>query len=465
MPLSRKKCPNCDIGHSPGDCNRPMIRSMNRWIGSHSTRVRWLRRVALVAGCLGAFGCGDGGGTGPNDKRATLSIQPTFAPDINFQAFANLVVDRVRFRLVRLPLETLVDTVLDFPADSNRIALRVAVPLRATTEELDATLDLFDGDLLLFTGKQRIEVAEGINVFPVAAIPVNFVGPGQDITDLLILPRDTVLSLGSGFGFSVIASKGGILVDPPVYLSWESSNPVLAPVSLIGEVQAPTQRGSVLLRVTTPSGARDSTVVTFAPPPTAITVLSSGGQSAQVGTALPEQFTVQVLASANLGVQGVRVNFFAPSGGRVDQGVVITGPGGIARTGGRLGTMVGNQVFTAEVVGLPVAQLTINALPGLPFALDRFSGDQQTGTVGQALPSPLSARVLDQFGNPIPNVRVEWQVLSGGGTLSETVTFTDPLGFTQVAWTLGPIGGMQAVLASLPGTSLLTAFSATATTP
>jgi hypothetical protein len=127
--------------------------------------------------------------------------------------------------------------------------------------------------------------------------------------------------------------------------------------------------------------------------------------------------------------------------------------------------MVGNQVFTAEVLGLPPARLTISALPGLPFALDRFSGDQQTGTMGQTLPGPLSARVLDQFGNAIPGVRVEWQVLSGGGSLSETVTFTDPLGFAQVGWTLGPVAGVQAVLASLPGTSLLTAFSATATTP
>ncbi len=438
---------------------------MKAWMGSPSSRRRRLWRVALVAGWLTASGCGDGGGTGPAGKQASLAIQPSFAPDINFQAFTNLVVDRVRFRLVRLPLETLVDTIILFPADSNRIALRVAVPLRAATEQLDATLDLFDDDLLLFTGKQRIEVAEGINVFPVAAIPVDFVGPGQDITDLLILPRDTVLSLGSGFGFSVLASKGGIVVDPPVYLSWESSNPVLAPVSLIGQVQAPSQRGSVLLRVTTPSGARDSTVVSFAPAPTAITVLSNGGRSAQVGTALPEDFTVQVLASDNLGVPGVRVNFFPPAGGVVNQGTVITGPGGIARTGGRLGTLVGNQVFTAEVPGLPPARLTISALPGLPFALDRFSGDQQTGLMGQTLPGPLSARVLDQFGNAIPNVRVEWQVLSGGGSLSESVTFTDPLGFARVDWTLGPMAGVQAVLASLPGTSLLTAFSATATTP
>lgn len=442
-----------------------MIPPMNRWIGSPSTGVRWLWRVALVAGWLGAAGCGDGGGTGPLGRQATLAIQTSFAPDINFQAFTNLVVDRVRFRLVRLPLEMLVDTVIAFPADSNRIALRVAVPLRATTEQLDATLDLFDGDLLLFRGTQRIEVAEGINVFPVEAIPVEFVGPGQDITDLLILPRDTVLSLGSGFGFSVIASRNGILVDPPVYLSWESSNPLLAPVSLIGEVEAPTRRGSVLLRVTTPSGARDSTVVSFAPAPTNLTVLSNSGQSAQVGTVLPEDFTVQVLAGDDLGVQGVRVNFFAPSGGDVDREVVITGPGGIARTGGRLGPMVGNQVFTAEVAGLPPARLTISALPGLPFALERFSGDQQTAPVGQTLPSPLSARVLDQFGNSIPDVRVEWQVLSGGGTLSEAVTFTDALGFARVDWTLGQIEGTQAVLASLPGTSLLTAFSAVATAP
>lgn len=442
-----------------------MITSMRQWMGSPPTCAGRLWRVALVAGWLGASACGDGGGTGPHGKQATLSIQPSFASDINFQAFTNLVVDRVRFRLVRLPLETLVDTIIAFPADSNRIALRVAVPLRAQTEQLDASLDLFDDDLLLFTGKQRIEVAEGINVFPVAAIPVAFVGPGRDITDLLILPRDTVLSLGSRFGFSVVASKNGLVVDPPVYLSWESSNPALAPVSLIGEVQAPAQRGSVLLRVTTPSGARDSTVVSFAPAPSAVTVLSSSGQSAQVGTALPEEFTVQVLANDNLGVQGVRVNFLPPSGGVVDQGVVITGPGGIARTGGRLGTLVGNQVFTAEVAGLPPARLTISALPGLPFALNRFSGDQQAGTMGQTLANPLAARVVDQFGNAIPNVRVEWQVLSGGGTLSDMVTFTDPLGFARVDWTLGPVAGVQAVLASLPGTSLLTAFSATATTP
>src|SRR5262249_51978888 len=46
---------------------------------------------------------------------------------------------------------------------------------------------------------------------------------------------------------------------------------------------------------------------------------------------------------------------------------------------------------------------------GSPAGLRILSGNNQTGPVGQVLPSPLTARVEDVNGNPLSNVTVTWQ--------------------------------------------------------
>jgi len=102
--------------------------------------------------------------------------------------------------------------------------------------------------------------------------------------------------------------------------------------------------------------------------------------------------------------------------------------------------------------------------PQVPAALQRMSGDGQSGIVGQALPNPLVVKVVDGAGAGVPGVSVAWSVTSGGGTVSTATTTTDALGAATVTWILGPASAANTVSASIAGVPTIAAvlFSATA---
>ncbi len=74
-------------------------------------------------------------------------------------------------------------------------------------------------------------------------------------------------------------------------------------------------------------------------------------------------------------------------------------------------------------------------------------GDEQAGTVGQPLPSPLVVLVTDDGGNPVPNVTVTWSA-QGGGSVSATTVATGSSGRASVMRVLGPEPGEQTTTAS-----------------
>ena len=76
------------------------------------------------------------------------------------------------------------------------------------------------------------------------------------------------------------------------------------------------------------------------------------------------------------------------------------------------------------------------------------SGNNQSATVGNALPAPLTVSLTDDHG-PVAGQAVQWTVTSGNGTLSANSVSTDATGHASVTWTLGPDVGNQAVAASV----------------
>jgi hypothetical protein len=105
--------------------------------------------------------------------------------------------------------------------------------------------------------------------------------------------------------------------------------------------------------------------------------------------------------------------------------------------------------------------------PTTPMAaqVQIVAGNDQTAVIGSSLPAPLTVSVTDLGGVSVPNQRVNWNVLSGGGTLSVSTSLTDVNGTASVTWTLGGTPGTQIVSAALEGsTSTSATFSATALT-
>jgi plastocyanin len=89
------------------------------------------------------------------------------------------------------------------------------------------------------------------------------------------------------------------------------------------------------------------------------------------------------------------------------------------------------------------------------------SGDQQTGPIGQPLPSSLRVQVT-RDGEPVPDVPVNWGTNSGSISPRQGSTATD--GITTGAWTLGDFVGTQTATASVTGaTNSPITFTATAT--
>lgn len=89
-----------------------------------------------------------------------------------------------------------------------------------------------------------------------------------------------------------------------------------------------------------------------------------------------------------------------------------------------------------------------------PARLEVVSGAGQPGTPGAQLPRPIVVRAVATNGAPVPGARVEFKVVTGGGSVEPSVGITDRTGAVAARWTLGPAGGqqqVQAVTTSLDG--------------
>ena len=74
--------------------------------------------------------------------------------------------------------------------------------------------------------------------------------------------------------------------------------------------------------------------------------------------------------------------------------------------------------------------------PGRGVALQVLSGDDQRATAGAELPIPVSARVVDRDG-VVLGQRVDFRVLSGGGSATPATTSTNLNGVVSTTWKLG----------------------------
>ncbi len=85
---------------------------------------------------------------------------------------------------------------------------------------------------------------------------------------------------------------------------------------------------------------------------------------------------------------------------------------------------------------------------GPAATLNLVSGNGQSGTVSQALSSPLVVKVTDANGIPVSGVTVTFAVTAGGGSLNATTVTTNGQGLAYCTLTLGAVAGPNTVSAS-----------------
>jgi len=81
------------------------------------------------------------------------------------------------------------------------------------------------------------------------------------------------------------------------------------------------------------------------------------------------------------------------------------------------------------------------------------AGNNQSATVGTALPAPLVIKVNDQAGQPFSGVTVTWNVTAGDGSLQGASSITATDGTSSAQWTLGTQAGSNSATAAVTGIS------------
>jgi hypothetical protein len=216
---------------------------------------------------------------------------------------------------------------------------------------------------------------------------------------------------------------------------------------------------AVLLAVAAACGGGDGPA---SPSGTTLTKFVGDEQSGDPGDTLFFPLTVQVADARGIPVGGETVTFVvATGGGSLTSTRVETSAGGMAQTDFILGPTPGAQTVTATVRGAAPVTFSAVASGATATQLVIVSGNGQSGTVGASLGAPVVVRAVDQSGNPVAGVFVDFEVPAGDGSVVSLAWLTNASGQVGANWTLGKAAGAKTLTASSSGVTSVT-FSANA---
>ncbi|MGH7702233.1 MAG: hypothetical protein ACREMO_04030, partial [Gemmatimonadales bacterium] len=414
------------------------------------------RRVAHTLGPLvlavGLSTCNSDTPIGPGGRGGGQPGYLAFRPVYSTRGLPpGLPLDRVHVIVVRLPNDTLANTFATFNTTTNQLQLTIQVLLQQPAETLEVTLELLSGSTVLFSGTQPMLVLQGPpGTTPADSVPLAYIEPGAHVVSLSISPRDSLLELGDTLGFRVTALDASSAVVPNFYVSWSVDSANRATVNAATGALTPIQtRTSVYVKVQDPLGVMDSTRVFLLPILSQLQKVSGDSQSLRAGQRLPLPLVVKLIATDNLGVQGVPVAFTASGGGLLDSAVVHTDATGLAQNGLVLGAGAGTDTVRVSVTGIASLNLLAFAQGPPPAAIVATSPVSQVDTAGTAVAVRPSVLVTDSGGLPVAGVTVTFAVTPGNGTLTGAVTSTNGSGVATVgSWTLNPTVGSDTLTAT-----------------
>jgi hypothetical protein len=178
-------------------------------------------------------------------------------------------------------------------------------------------------------------------------------------------------------------------------------------------------------------------------------------QQGTVGEQLLEPLVVQVLTvNRENPAAGLTVEFVTTRGSEeVARTSAVTNSEGTASIQYVLGTAPGDYVIQARLADASEdsegEEFLAHAKPGPPDTLTATTPLSQPGRRGEDITPPPAVRIVDRFGNPVPEVQVAWQVIAGNGRVSEPITRTDEAGTATVSWRLGNRPGVHKLTASI----------------
>ena len=130
----------------------------------------------------------------------------------------------------------------------------------------------------------------------------------------------------------------------------------------------------------------------------------------------------------------------------------------------RVAVDAAGNVYVSDATNDLIRMLTPKAVAAVSIKV--FTGNNQTGTAGAALKTPLKVQVLDATGAGVPGVLVTFAISpSGAATISPSPSITLNDGTATANVTLGNTAGPVTITASAPGVTGAATFTLTVTTP
>lgn len=380
------------------------------------------RRVIFLTAAfvLSSLSCGrevtgpENGSLPGRTRLGALALAPSMPTLVSALDGAGSVVafERVRVRLTREDGGIAVDTLVDFPANAESVSLSLLVPLPigATGDGTPFILTMAyvnaPGDTVFRAGPTTVRVVPlgtGGGSQPVE-LEVVYTGTGANAAAVIIAPDTGTVVAGTTTNVTAIAVDGQqqpIANTPILYYTLDSTRAQVAnPGS--GQVTWLTNRGSARIVAALPSGARaDTAVFTVSLPASQLVVGSGDAQSGTVGEALGNPVVLRTLASDNIPVAGVEVQFaVATGGGAVTVAVDTSDANGEVSTAWTLGAVPGAQTLTATAIGLAGPPVTITATAGSGLATQLAVVQQPIASIaGAPLAPALVVEARDAFGN------------------------------------------------------------------
>jgi protocatechuate 3,4-dioxygenase beta subunit len=183
-------------------------------------------------------------------------------------------------------------------------------------------------------------------------------------------------------------------------------------------------RASAISITATAAGVSSPAVFTensTAGPATGIAVTNGNNQTGAAGTKLTQALSALVTDQYNNPVSGVSVTFNDGGAGGAfsNPNPGVTNSSGTATQSYTLPPVTGTITITAAANGVANPAVFVeSSVPGPAAIVAIVSGNNQSATVGTQLPQALTVVVTDQFGNPVPNVSVNFSDGGAGGTFN-----------------------------------------------
>lgn len=447
---------------------------MMRTVGAPA--VRFVRTAMLAAAAVIAVACGrEPTGASGGFARTTLEFGPAFQAGPGTSAGDEVSRIEITVYLVNpaLPVgssgrrRVLTTLKLD-PNDTKRVvetddAITITVDFQLqganSVYEIDGAAYDAAGTLLYqvppvqFTESQ-VGSNSGVTVNGTAI----YVGPGANAARIDVSPPSLSLNPGEQATLTAAAFTAANAPIAKAPFRWRSLNSQVAvfPDERSGVIRAVGQGSTQVIVSIEGIQVTGSAQVTVALTPTALQLVSGGGQSAQTGAALPNPVVVRLVANG-IPVPGATVNFsLTGSGaGSLSASSVTTGANGEAQARWTLGSAAGTQTLVASSPGVP--NLSVSATATAPPTAINIVSILQGGS-----PANLSAirtgasitvtALVTQGGQPLAGATVAFGAGNASPGFSPTTATTNSSGQASAAFSSGSAGTFT-ITVTVPGGS------------